>query len=176
VSELRIFSTGRFRSTIDMAAIASARRYRTTSSTRCQRPSRPAQTSFYAQLAPIANGWAALLRGDVATFPLEHEELLARCHAAGQLGRRRLILRYGEATGMRVHQDLYGEVYFPFQVLTVLSRRGEDFDGGEFVLSSSARGEERAHVVRRRRARRDLPDRSARTAQERLQPRRAAPG
>jgi hypothetical protein len=33
-----------------------------------------------------------------------------------------------------LHQDVYGEVGFPFQVLTVLSRPGADFSGGEFLL------------------------------------------
>ena len=39
-------------------------------------------------------------------------------------------------------------MFFPFQVLTVLSRRGEDFDGGEFVLlEQRPRAQSRAHVL-----------------------------
>jgi hypothetical protein len=59
-----------------------------------------------------------------------------------------LILRYGEGDWNALHQDLYGDVYFPFQILTILSRRGEDFDGGEFVLfEQRPRGQSRAHVL-----------------------------
>jgi hypothetical protein len=47
-----------------------------------------------------------------------------------------------------LHQDLYGDVFFPFQVLTILSQRGEDFDGGEFVLlEQRPRAQSRAHVL-----------------------------
>jgi hypothetical protein len=39
-------------------------------------------------------------------------------------------------------------VYFPFQILTVLSVRGRDFDGGEFILlEQRPRAQSRAHVV-----------------------------
>jgi hypothetical protein len=39
-------------------------------------------------------------------------------------------------------------VFFPFQVLTVLSERQEDYAGGEFVLlEQRPRAQSRAHVV-----------------------------
>ena len=39
-------------------------------------------------------------------------------------------------------------MFFPFQILTVLSRRGEDFEGGEFVLlEQRPRAQSRAHVL-----------------------------
>jgi uncharacterized protein len=142
------FDGGRFRSTIEMArhrfgdgryryfdhplpdSIAALRR------------------SFYPHLAALANRWAELLRGDQPTFPLEHSELLARCRAAGQTRPTPLLLRYRQGDWNALHQDLYGEVYFPFQILTVLSRRGEDFDGGEFVLlEQRPRAQSRAHVL-----------------------------
>ncbi len=144
-----LFDGGRFRSTIDMArhrfgdgryryfdhplpeAIASLR------------------SSFYRHLAPVANDWSELLRGDNETFPLTHEELLERCRAAGQERPTPLILRYGEGDWNALHQDLYGDVFFPFQVLTVLSEPGVDFDGGEFVLMEQRpRAQSRAHVLK----------------------------
>ena len=77
-----------------------------------------------------------------------HEELLARCHAAGQERPTPLILRYGEGDWNALHQDLYGDVYFPFQVLTVLSEQGEDYEGGQFVLMEQRpRAQSRAHVI-----------------------------
>jgi uncharacterized protein len=143
-----LFDGGRFRSTIDMARHRFGDgRYRyfdhplpdTIAALR---------GSFYPHLAEIANRWSGLLRGERSTFPLEHEQLLERCRAAGQTRPTPLILRYGEGDWNALHQDLYGEVYFPFQILTVLSRRGEDFDGGEFVLvEQRPRAQSRAHVL-----------------------------
>ena len=96
----------------------------------------------------MANRWSERLRGDTPTFPLAHEELLARCHEAGQTRPTPLILRYGPGDWNALHQDLYGEVFFPFQILTVLSRRGVDYDGGEFVLMEQRpRAQSRAHVL-----------------------------
>ena len=45
-----------------------------------------------------------------------------------------MILRYEEGDYNALHQDIYGKVGFPFQVLTVLSRRQEDYAGGETLL------------------------------------------
>ena len=143
-----LFDNGRFRSTIEMA------RYRFGDG-RYRYFDRPLpdmiqalRTSFYAHLAPIANDWSARLRGESEPFELEHEQLLERCHAAGQRRPTPLILRYGEGDWNALHQDLYGDVYFPFQILTVLSERGIDFEGGEFVLlEQRPRAQSRAHVL-----------------------------
>jgi uncharacterized protein len=144
-----LFDGGRFRSTIDMARHRFGDgRYRyfdhplpdTIAALR---------TSFYRHLAPVANDWSRLLRGDDVTFPLEHDELLERCRAAGQERPTPLILRYGEGDWNALHQDLYGDVYFPFQILTVLSEPGVDFEGGEFVLMEQRpRAQSRAHVLK----------------------------
>ena len=65
--------------------------------------------------------WADRLSGDNPTFPATHQELLERCRAAGETRPTPLLLRYRRGDWNALHQDLYGEVYFPFQVLTVLS-------------------------------------------------------
>ena len=143
-----LFDGGRFRSTIDMA------RYRFGDG-RYRYFDHPLpdtiaalRSSFYRHLAPIANDWSTLLRGDNPTFPAEHEELLARCRAAGQERPTPLILRYGPGDCNALHQDLYGQVFFPFQVLTILARPGVDFEGGEFVLlEQRPRAQSRAHVL-----------------------------
>jgi uncharacterized protein len=143
-----LFDQGSFRSTIDMA------RYRFGDG-RYRYFDHPLpdtiaalRSSFYSHLAPIANEWAQLLRGENPTFPDEHEQLLARCREAGQDRPTPLILRYGEGDWNALHQDLYGEVFFPFQVLTILARPGVDFEGGEFVLlEQRPRAQSRAHVL-----------------------------
>ena len=144
-----LFDGGRFRSTIDMARHRFGDgRYRYFDH---PLPATIAElrTSFYRHLAPIANDWSQLLRGEQPTFPLEHEELLERCRAAGQERPTPLILRYGEGDWNALHQDLYGDVYFPFQILTILSEPGIDFEGGEFVLMEQRpRAQSRAHVLK----------------------------
>ena len=85
--------------------------------------------AFYGHLAPIANRWSGLLGGATDAFPLAHEELLARCHAAGQERPTPLILRYGEGDWNALHQDLYGDVYFPFQVADRPVRAGRGLRG-----------------------------------------------
>jgi hypothetical protein len=143
-----LFDTGRFRSTVDMARHRFGDgRYRY-----FDHPLPEAiaalRGSFYPHLAPVANRWSELLRGDGPTFPLDHEELLARCRAVRQTRPTPLILRYGEGDWNALHQDLYGDVFFPFQILTILSRRGEDFTGGELVLlEQRPRAQSRAHVL-----------------------------
>jgi hypothetical protein len=143
-----LFDTAQFRSTIDMARHRFGEgRYRYFDHP-LPEPIGDLRTSFYRHLAPIANDWAELLRGDARRFPAEHAELLEECRAAGQSRPTPLILRYQAGDWNALHQDLYGDVYFPFQILTILARPGEDFGGGQFVLlEQRPRAQSRAHVV-----------------------------
>jgi hypothetical protein len=87
----------------------------------------------YRHLAPIANAWGERL-GDAFSAPPTLGEMLARCHAAGQRRPTPLLLSYTAGDYNCLHQDLYGEVAFPLQLVVQLSRPGTDFAGGEFVL------------------------------------------
>jgi len=103
--------------------------------------------ALYPQLARAANRWAELL-GEEASYPDDLEEFLARCAAAGQTRPTPLILRYGAGGHNTLHQDLYGDVAFPFQALLVLSEQGTDYEGGESVLlEQRPRAQSRAHVT-----------------------------
>jgi uncharacterized protein len=143
-----LFDGGTFRSTIDMARHRFGDgRYRYFDHP-LPEPIAELRAAFYRRLAPIANAWSERLSGDTPTFPPEHEELLARCRAAGQERPTPLILRYGPGDWNALHQDLYGDVFFPFQVVTVLSERGVDYEGGELVLMEQRpRAQSRAHVL-----------------------------
>ena len=143
-----LFDGGRFRSTIDMARHRFGDgRYRYFDHP-LPEPIAALRSAFYRHLAPIANRWSALLGGDEDAFPLEHEQLLERCSEAGQNRPTPLILRYGAGDWNALHQDLYGEVYFPFQAVTVLSDPDVDFEGGQFVLvEQRPRAQSRAHVL-----------------------------
>ena len=90
------------------------------------------RTNIYPKLAPIANAWFRALNID-KEFPLEHAELLQQCHENGQQNATVLILKYGKGGFNTLHQDLYGDVYFPIQI--VLNEPDKDFTGGEFVLT-----------------------------------------
>jgi hypothetical protein len=89
--------------------------------------------TFYSPLSKVANEWARKLRVEKES-PETLPEFLERCHEKGQTRPTPLILRYEEGDHNALHQDVYGEVGFPFQVLTVLSQREVDFKGGEFLL------------------------------------------
>jgi hypothetical protein len=109
------------------------------------------RTSVYPHLAPIANRWAEQLGAPAerAPYPLEHAEFLKMCHQAGQKKPTPLMLHY-EAGGYNcLHQDLYGEVSFPLQMVFLLGQAGRDWEGGEFVLvEQQPRAQSKAEVVR----------------------------
>jgi len=103
--------------------------------------------TLYPRLADIANGWNETM-GKPERFPSAHCNYLAQCHAAGQTRPTPLLRQYGPGDYNCLHQDLYGELVFPLQVAILLSRPGEDFTGGEFVLTEQRpRMQSRAEVV-----------------------------
>ena len=102
---------------------------------------------LYGRLAPVANRWSEAM-GLPTRYPAEHAEFLSRCHAANQTKPTPLLLRYGAGDYNCLHQDLYGEHAFPLQVVVLLSAPGEQFEGGELVLTEQRpRMQSRAEVV-----------------------------
>lgn len=109
-----------------------------------------AREQIYPRLAPIANTWAERLRMEVR-FPKCFDGLRKLCHENGQMKPTPLILKYGPGGYNTLHQDLYGDVYFPIQLAIFLNEPGEDYTGGEFVLTEQMpRAQSRAIVLRPR--------------------------
>lgn len=92
------------------------------------------RASFYRHLVPLARAWSKS-EHTVEAFPPLHGQYLERCHRAGQSRPTPLLLRYRQGDYNCLHQDLYGEQSFPFQVVVLLSRPGRDFTGGELVMT-----------------------------------------
>lgn len=87
----------------------------------------------YPNIAPVANNWMKAL-GIEKTFPDTLNELTEQCHQHGQNRPTPLLLKYGKGGYNAMHQDLYGEIFFPMQLVVCLNEPGKDFEGGEFVL------------------------------------------
>lgn len=105
------------------------------------------RTAIYPRLTPIANRWNEAM-GIAVRYPPTHAEFLARCHGAGQTRPTPLLLQYGTDDFNCLHQDLYGDHVFPFQVAFLLSQPGTDFTGGEFALTEQRpRMQSRVEVV-----------------------------
>ncbi|PZM62279.1 2OG-Fe(II) oxygenase [Paenibacillus dendritiformis] len=104
--------------------------------------------TLYPELARIANDWTEQLGRGAAAYPERLAEFLERCREAGQTRSTPLILKY-EAGGYNcLHQDMYGDVFFPFQVVFVLNRQGTDYKGGEFLLvEQRPRAQSRGHAL-----------------------------
>ncbi len=104
--------------------------------------------SVYPYLAPVANTWMRVLNIDTR-FPDTHTGLLSLCHANKQLKPAVLILKYGKGGFNTLHQDLYGDVYFPIQVVLFLNEPDLDYTGGEFVLTQQIpRAQSKAIVLK----------------------------
>lgn len=105
------------------------------------------RSAFYPFLRPVADRWNEAM-SLTSRFPPNHSDFLEECHAAGQVQPTPLLLQYGEGDYNCLHQDLYGDHVFPLQVAVLLSSPGQDFTGGEFVLTEQRpRMQSRPEVV-----------------------------
>jgi uncharacterized protein len=104
----------------------------------------------YTRIAPIANTWMEVLK--IATrFPDSLGALHALCREHNQVKPTVLILKYGTGGHNTLHQDLYGDVFFPMQLVLFLNEPGRDYTGGEFVLTEQVpRAQSKAIVLQPR--------------------------
>jgi hypothetical protein len=92
------------------------------------------RAAFYKHLVPIANRWSDRL-GMSPRYPDTLNDF------ACQSGRPRLnrshstvhVLEAGEYQAL--HQHTFGDHPFPLQLVALLSQPGQDFTGGEFVMT-----------------------------------------
>ncbi|MFY9839920.1 MAG: 2OG-Fe(II) oxygenase [Xanthobacteraceae bacterium] len=105
------------------------------------------RTALYSQIVAFADAWNERMNVGVR-YPEAHADYLKLCHDAGQVRPTPLLLRYAPGDFNCLHQDLYGDLVFPFQVTILLSEPNRDFTGGEFVLTEQRpRMQSRAEVV-----------------------------
>ncbi len=87
-------------------------------------------------------GAAGYTGGELIRLLLRHPGVTISCiHSNSQAGK----------PVADIHQDLYGDIYFPMQLVLCLSEPGEEYEGGEFVLTQQVpRAQSKATVLRPR--------------------------
>ena len=107
--------------------------------------------TVYPYIAPIANQWMKALNIDTR-FPATHAALKRLCEEHRQILPTVLILQYGKGGFNTLHQDLYGDIYFPMQLVLFLNEPDTEYTGGEFVLTEQIpRAQSKAQVLQPRR-------------------------
>ena len=103
---------------------------------------------LYDRLVKTASEWMSALSLP-QDYPADLTSFLKRCHAGGQKRPTPLMLRYRAGDFNCLHQDLYGEIVFPFQVVIALSQSGLEFSGGELLLvEQQPRAQSIGHAIR----------------------------
>ena len=111
-------------------------------------PIQTLRNAIYPKLAPVANAWMNML--DMKRrFPDKFDELQRLCQENNQTKPTVLILKYGKGGYNTLHQDLYGEIFFPLQLVFFLNEPDDDYTGGEFVLTQQIpRAQSKAIVLK----------------------------
>lgn len=104
--------------------------------------------SIYPKLAQVANLWMNALKKE-QPYPDHFKDFQELCKAQGQTKPTVLILKYGKGGHNTLHQDLYGELFFPIQMVLFLNEPDEDYTGGEFVMTEQVpRAQSKAIVLK----------------------------
>lgn len=91
-------------------------------------------SGFYPPLAQISNQWNDILQLPYR-YPPQLPDFHAQCRAVGQQQALPQLTCLRKDEHLALGQDAEGEYIFPFQLVGVLSAPGEDFTGGEFILT-----------------------------------------
>jgi hypothetical protein len=111
-------------------------------------PIQSIRENIYPKLVTVANGWMEALNIDTK-FPDTFHELRSLCHANNQSKTTVLILKYTKGGYNTLHQDLYGDIYFPIQTVLFLNEPDVDYTGGEFILTEQIpRAQSKAIVLK----------------------------
>ena len=97
-------------------------------------PLRTWHPDFYRHLADVANSWNELLEID-ARYPSAIADFRTLNRRCGQRRAQSGLIRLREGDYQALHQHAEGEQVFPLQLIVLLSEPGEDFAGGEFVMT-----------------------------------------
>ncbi len=92
------------------------------------------RATVYPRLVEAANFWMKALKIG-QHYPAKHSDFIQQCRLQGQSKPTALILRYEAKGHNTLHQDIYGPVYFPFQLVLFLDEPGVDYTGGAFVMT-----------------------------------------
>ena len=104
--------------------------------------------AIYPKLTPVANTWMKVLNIK-RQFPDKFDEFQRLCHDNNQTKSTVLILKYGKGGHSTLHQDLFGDIFFPIQLVLFLNEPDDDYTGGEFVLTQQTpRAQSKAIVLR----------------------------
>lgn len=105
------------------------------------------RTLLYPHLVKTANKFVKAMNLG-PEYPPQLADFLAYCHNHDQNRPTPLILKYAKGGYNTLHQDLYGEIHFPFQAVLFLDRPHQDYGGGEFVMTEQRpRAQSKAEVL-----------------------------
>jgi hypothetical protein len=111
--------------------------------------------AVYPYAARLANSWQRLL-GETKCYPEAWDAFQDECRQAGQTTPTPILLKYVAGGFNALHRDLRGAVFFPIQMVVILSPRSEQlpvpangFQGGEFQFCDIPEGKkaQRRHVA-----------------------------
>lgn len=90
--------------------------------------------ALYRRLAPVANRWNETL-GEAYRYPAQWRAFAGRDRAAGSGRAQSYVSRLRAEDCLALHQCNEGEHGFPLQLVALLCEPGQDFTGGEFVMT-----------------------------------------